>query len=133
MYFKKEMTRLILLFRKYIKSVQHFLLLCITAHKFKIKKCNSTTVQVRVGNISYRLYFSLNPWINIHCNQVNGLIVCQHMIDSIDSRIIVQSPDFFRFSYILIYVRFKVSILLRYLSYWEGNKEQRYYLACVQE
>lgn len=72
-----------MLLRKYNENVQQFLLLC-TWHALKTKKCNSTTVQVSVGNISDCLYFSLNPWINIHYNQVNSLILGQYK--TVDSK-----------------------------------------------
>lgn len=122
--FKKEITRLILLFRKDTENVKRFLSLCTTGHELKMKKCSSTTVQVSVGNISDWLDFSLNPWINIHYNQVNSLILSQYKILLILEKYLKVQTVFFRFSYILVYVRIKDSLLLRYLSYWEGSKQQ---------
>ena len=78
--FKKEIIKLILLFRKDTEIVQQFLLLCTTGHELKTKKHNLITVQVSVGNISDWLDFSLHPWINIHYNQVNSLILGQYKI-----------------------------------------------------
>lgn len=123
--FKKDITTPILFFRKDTDCVQQFLLLCTTGHELKTKECNSTTVQVSAGNISDWLDFSLNSWINIHCNQLNSLILSQYKILLIQEKYLKVQTVLFRFSYVLVYVRIKGSILLRYLSYWEGRKQQR--------
>lgn len=102
--FKKEITRLILLFRKDTECVQQFLLLCTTGHELKTKECNSTTVQVSAGNISEWLGFSLSSWINIHYNQVNSLILSQYKI------LLIQEK------YLKVQTVFSDSLMFQYMS-----------------